>query len=51
VSLPEPATCADGSYRGPVSFGPNGTKSAVVVKLGLFAGPARGVFYVVVRGH
>ena len=51
VSLPEPATCADGSYREPVSFGPNGTKFAVVVKLGLFASSARGVFYVVVRGH
>ena len=48
ISLPKPANCAGGSYREPARFGPNGAKAPVVVKLGLFAGPAHGVFYVVV---
>ncbi|MGC8628414.1 MAG: hypothetical protein ACP5VR_12860, partial [Acidimicrobiales bacterium] len=48
VTLPKPADCAGGTYREPVGLGPNATKSPVTVKLGLFAGPALGVFYVVV---
>ena len=48
VSLPKPAGCSKGAYRAAVGFGANSTKSAIVVKLGLEAGKARGVFYVVV---
>jgi|GEM_PF-3833787 len=50
VSLPEQASCSDGSYREPVVLGPNHSKSPVTVKLGLFADRSRGVFYVVVAG-
>ena len=50
VALPKPANCADGSYRAQVGLGPDLGHSPVVVKLGLFAGSARGVFYVVVAG-
>ena len=35
VTLPKPASCASGTYRRPVSLGPNHSKSAVTVKLGL----------------
>jgi hypothetical protein len=50
VTGPKPAGCGGGSYSEPVTFGPNPGRSPVVVKLGLLAGPARGVFYVVVAG-
>ena len=51
VSLPAPAKCMDGQYGKTVGFGPDKGLSPVTVKLGLFAGTARGVFYVVVAGR
>jgi hypothetical protein len=50
VTLPKPAGCKDGSYRETVGFGPDRAQAPVVVKLGIMAGGARGVFYVVVAG-
>ena len=50
VARPKPVTCASGQYREKVGFGPDTGRSPVVVKLGLFASSARGVFYVVVAG-
>jgi len=49
VSRPAPVPCS-GAYREKLGFGPNSSPSPVVVKLGLMAGNARGVFYVVVAG-
>jgi hypothetical protein len=51
VALPKSVNCADGSYRAQVGLGPDLGQPPVVVKLGLFAGSARGVFYVVVAGN
>lgn len=53
VSLPKPSVCKDGTYRAHVELGPATADRAVVVKLALVAGPARGVFYVPVapKGH
>ena len=50
VSRPNPTTCADGTYSERVRFGSNKASSAVVVRLGLMAGGARGVLYVSVAG-
>jgi len=49
VSRPAPVPCS-GAYREKLGFGPNSSPSPIVVKLGLMAGSARGVFYVVVAG-
>jgi hypothetical protein len=56
VGLPEPAACANGSYRARVGLGPDLGQQPVVVKLGLFASrpgapTALGVFYVAVAGN
>ena len=51
VTLPKPVSCKDGSYRERVSFAPSVLNKPVVVKLGLFSGRARGLFYVVVGGN
>lgn len=50
VSLPKSANCGNGTYSEHVLFGPNHKGSAVVLRLALIAGNARGVFYVVVAG-
>lgn len=48
ISLPKPVSCTDGQYRERLVFGPDTRRAPVVVKLGLLAGGAKGVFYVVV---
>jgi len=49
VWRPKPTRCS-GLYRAELRFGRNALPAPVTVKLGLIAGGARGVFYVVVSG-
>ena len=56
VSIPKPVRCAGGSYKQVLTFGPNVTKSAVVVKLKLTVDGANGkianrALFVVVAGR